>query len=182
MSFLSCSTKWLICTICMERQSNSYGMKAHVERCSGIIAKTRETADINVYTPSWSKQKHNELKSTNYADAQSLFHITENNSDGNAGNTQKRHCDLILSHTSHASFFKKKFKTWTRGQFWLIDSKFHFLAKMLTKLFFNCFAKLMQETKSIRSRALFKGDIDFIYYWLLCFMIFQGKKVSILVY
>ena len=56
LSCLCCCAKWLVCTICMERQSSSYRMKAHVERCCGIIDKSKETWDKNVYTSSWSKQ------------------------------------------------------------------------------------------------------------------------------
>ena len=38
--------------------------------------------------------------STSSHDAQTLFSMTENDSDMNAGKKQKRHCDVSLSHTS----------------------------------------------------------------------------------
>ena len=94
LSCLSCCAKWLVCTSCMERQSNSYRMTAHVERCSGTTVKSRETPDINIYFSSWTKWKHNELNSTSSPDAQNLFHMTENDSDGNAGKKQKIQCDF----------------------------------------------------------------------------------------
>ena len=50
LSCLSCCVKWLICAICMKRQSNSYMMTAYVERCSSITIKSRETPVINVNT------------------------------------------------------------------------------------------------------------------------------------
>ena len=56
LSCLSCCAKWLVCTICMERQSNGYMVKAHVEQCSGITVKSSKTPDINVYTSSWTKR------------------------------------------------------------------------------------------------------------------------------
>ena len=65
-------------------------MKAHVERYSGFIVESSDTQDINVYTSSWSKRKHNELMSTSPPDAQSLFSMTKNDIDGNAGKKQKR--------------------------------------------------------------------------------------------
>ena len=43
LSWLSCCTKLLVCTICMKRQSNSYRMEAHVEECSGITVKSSKT-------------------------------------------------------------------------------------------------------------------------------------------
>ena len=83
LSFLRCFAKWLICTKCMERQTNSYRMKAHRERCSGITINSIESADIYVYTSSWLKQKHDELKSTSSPDAQSFLSMIENESGGN---------------------------------------------------------------------------------------------------
>ena len=56
-------------------------MEAHDERCSGITFKSSKTLD----TSSWSKRKHNELKSTSSHDAQSLFSMKENDGNGNAG-------------------------------------------------------------------------------------------------
>ena len=64
-------------------------MKGHVDRCSGINIRLSKTLYINVYTSSWSKQKHNELKSTSSPDAQSSFSITENESDRNVGKKAK---------------------------------------------------------------------------------------------
>ena len=86
--------------MCMERQSNCYRMKAHLERCSGITVKLIETPN----TSSWSKRKHKELKSSSFLDAESLFNM-ENDNDGNAGK-QKIQCDLCLSHDIIASFFE----------------------------------------------------------------------------
>ena len=101
LSCLSCCAKWLICTMCMERQSNCCRMKAHVERCSGITVKSIKTPN----TSPWSKRKHKELKSSSFLDAESLFNM-ENDNDGNAGKKQKIQCDLSLSHDISASFFE----------------------------------------------------------------------------
>ena len=69
-------------------------MKAHVERCSGIIVKSSETPGMNFFTLSWSKGKHNELKLPSSPNAQNLVSMTENGGDSNARKKQKGHCDL----------------------------------------------------------------------------------------
>ena len=81
----------------MERQTNSYRMRAHVEQCSGITVKSRETPDTILYTSLWSKGEHNELKSTSSPGAQSVFGMTENESYGNAGKKQ-RNSVILVSH------------------------------------------------------------------------------------
>ena len=55
-------------------------MKEHVKRCSGIAVKSIAIP----HNSSWSKRKHNELKSASSPDAQNFFNM-ENDSDGNAG-------------------------------------------------------------------------------------------------
>ena len=77
----------------MERQSN----KADIEQCRGITVKSSKTPDMNVNTSFWSKRKHNELKSTSSPDAQSLFSMTENDSDGNAEKS-KRYSVILVYH------------------------------------------------------------------------------------
>ena len=101
LSCLSCCARLLVCTMCMERQSNCYGMKAYVERCSGVIVKSIETPNTSLS----SKRKHKELKSASFLDAESLF-IMENDSDGNAGKKQKIQYDLSLSHDISVLFFE----------------------------------------------------------------------------
>ena len=71
-------------TMCMERQSNCYRMKAYVKRCSDITVKSTE----NPNTSPWSKRNHKELKSSLFLDAESLFNM-ENDHDGNAGKKRK---------------------------------------------------------------------------------------------
>ena len=51
-------------------------------------------------------RKYDELKSISSLDTQSLFSITENNSNGNAGKKQKEQCHFSLPHARSASFFK----------------------------------------------------------------------------
>ena len=106
LSCLSCYTKWLVCTMCMERQSNNYRMKAHIERCSGITTLVRETLDIIVYMSLWLKQKHNLLKLTSSSDAQSFLSMIENDSEENARNKQKGQCYFRISHASSSPFFE----------------------------------------------------------------------------
>ena len=77
--------KWIIKITCMERQSNHYRMKPHVETCSGINVQSCKIPD----TSQSLKRKHNELKSTSYPNDQNLFSIKDNDSDGNAGKKQK---------------------------------------------------------------------------------------------
>ena len=52
------------------------------------------------------QKENNELMSASSPDAQSLFSMTENNSNGNAGKKQKEQCHFSLPHARSASFFK----------------------------------------------------------------------------
>ena len=138
-----------------------YRMKAHAERCSGITVKSSRTLDINVNTSSWKKWKHNELKSTSSSDAQGLLSMAENDSNGNAGKKQKVQCDLSLSHASSASFFRNNSRHEdVSGVDRLVRNAK--LCKNVHKAVFGIdLMKLKQETRSIRSRALSKEEIDF---------------------
>ena len=46
LSCFSCCAKWLVCTVCKERQSNCCRMKAHVEKCSGITVRPFKTQKL----------------------------------------------------------------------------------------------------------------------------------------
>ena len=48
------------------------------------------------------------MKPTSSLDAQSLFSMTENDSDGNVGKKQKGKCDVSLLHAISASFFDSR--------------------------------------------------------------------------
>ena len=52
LSCCSCDTNWLVCTKCMERQSNSHKMNTHVEICSGIIIHLSKILNRNLNTTS----------------------------------------------------------------------------------------------------------------------------------
>ena len=95
LSDLSWYAKWLICTICIERQSYRYWMKAYVQKWSGITIKLRETPDINMNTTLLTKCQHNEFKSTSSPNVQSLFSMTENESDGNAEKSKRYSMILV---------------------------------------------------------------------------------------
>ena len=79
---------------------------AIVEKWGGVTIKSSKSPDTNVYISSWAKQKHNELKSVSFPNAQSLFSMTESDSDGNAEKKQKGQWNLSLSHASSALFIK----------------------------------------------------------------------------
>ena len=99
--------------------------------------------DINVSISSWSKWKHNELKSTSSLDAQSLFRLTESESNGNAGRKQNGQCDLSLSQACSASLFEQNSR--------------HGVDKAVFK---SDLVKLKQKTRSIRGRTLSKEESD----------------------
>ena len=174
MSYLSWCAKWLVCTICMERKSSRYRMKAYVKRCCGITVKLRETPDINVYTFTWSKQKHNKLKSTSSPDAQSLFSMTNNDSDRNAGKKQMRQCDISYHMLAVHHSLRIIHRMEVEGM--LINwSKIQWLTKMLIKLFLEEIWWIWHK-RSIRRRALSKEDIVFYLLMALTFLIFQERK------
>ena len=52
---LVCHVSVDVLSLFMERQSNSYRIKAHVMQCSGITVKSSKITVINDYTSSWSK-------------------------------------------------------------------------------------------------------------------------------
>ena len=71
---------------------------------------------MNVYISSWSKRKHNELKSTSSPGAQSLFSMTETNTDWNAGKKEKGQGDHSLSHARTVSCFENNLRHLDRGR------------------------------------------------------------------
>ena len=110
-------------------------------------------------------------------DAQSLFSMTENDSNGNAGKKQKRQCDLSLSHASSPSFIGNNARHGDGGGTdWLVRSAM--LGKNIEKTgFWSDLVILKKETRSIRSRSLSKEEIDFHLLMALSFHHLPRMKV-----
>ena len=91
------------------------------------------------------QKENNELMSASSPDAQSLFSMTENNSNGNAGKKQKNSAILVYHMLAvHHSF--RIIQEIEMGAALIDWFKMQFLAKMLTKRFGSDLAKLKQET------------------------------------
>ena len=109
-------------------------------------------------------------------DAQRLFNMTENDSDGNAGKERKIQCDLSLSHDNSASFFENKSGHGDGGSTdQLVQNAL--LGKTVNKAIFgNDSVKFKHETRTVRSRMLSKEEIDFHLLTALAFHNLPRKK------
>ena len=95
----------------------------------------------------------------------------------NAGNKQKGHCDLSLSHASSASLFENNSRYGDGGGTDQTVQKAIFGKKIEKAVFGSYLTKLKQETRSITSRVLSKEEIDFLLLMVLAFHEFQERKV-----
>ena len=116
------------------------------------------------------------MKSTSSPDAKSLFSMTDNDSDGNAGKKQKEHHDISLLHTSSAWFFENSSRHGD-GDSAVRLVQNAILGKNVDKAVFGSdLMKLKQETRSISSRVFSKEKTDFHLLMALLFYDLPRRK------
>ena len=123
-----------------------------------------------------SKKKRNKLKSILSPDAESLFSMTENESDMKTGKKQKGQCDFSLSSASSALFFVNNSRHGDGGGADKIAQNTILGKNVDNAVSGSDLAKLKQETRSIRSRALSYEKIDFYVLLALAFHVVPRKK------
>ena len=96
LSNVTYNANWFVCTNCLERQSTRHRTKTLIEKQSGLIIHKSEVLNRNVYSSSFSKQKHNELMSTSSSDSKSVFSFTENESDGKEKWSKNNNVILVI--------------------------------------------------------------------------------------